>query len=212
MDDGKKLNLLHYTLLITFFGTLLWSGIKPYGYLVWFQEVIPTMISVVILMLTYRRSPMTDISYIFIWYFALILLIGGHYTYAEMPLFNYLRDTYDLSRNHYDRFGHFFQGFTPALVAREVLLRTSPLKRGKWLFFLVTCVCLAISACYELIEWLASITQDPEAAADFVGSQGDIWDAQKDMALCLVGAILSQFMLGSLQSRQLKKLRPELGK
>jgi putative membrane protein len=131
-------------------------------------------------------------------------MVGGHYTYAEMPLFNWLRDALDLSRNHYDRVGHIAQGFVPAIVAREILLRRSPLQPGKWLFFLVTCVCLAISACYEFIEWWVALASGDAVA--FLATQGDVWDTQWDMFLALCGAIASQLLLRRWHDRQLAEL------
>ena len=135
----------------------------------------------------------------------MILLVGAHYTYAEVPAFNWLRDTFDLARNHYDRVGHFAQGFVPAVIARELLLRTSPLKEGRWLFTVVTLGCLGISAAYELIEWAAAELSG-EAADAFLATQGDVWDTQKDMGLALVGAMLAQLLLGPLHSRQIAAL------
>jgi len=195
----------HLFLLISLMGILAWSAINPYKRLTWVLEVLPAVVGTVILLATYSRFRLTSISYFWIWFFSIILIVGGKYTYAQMPLFNWIRDTYELSRNHYDRFGHFFQGFTPAILTREVLLRTSPLKKGKWLFFIVCCICLAVSASYELIEWLSAEVSD-EAADAFVGAQGDVWDAQKDMGLCLLGAFFSQILLGRRQDKLLKKL------
>jgi len=139
---------------------------------------------------------------------AAILMVGGHYTYAEMPLFNWLRDVFELSRNHYDRLGHLAQGFIPAIVAREILLRRSPLRPGKWLFFVVTCVCLAISACYELIEWWVAESSGDQAVA-FLATQGDVWDTQWDMFLALLGALSSQLLLRRWHDRQLALLLSE---
>jgi len=197
----------HLTLLITLAGVFAWSMIRPYEWSTWAMEVAPAVIGTAILLAGYRRFPLTSLTYFFIWFFSIILIIGGHYTYAKMPLFDWIRDHFDLSRNHYDRVGHFFQGVTPALLTREVLLRTSPLRPGKWLFFLVTCAALAISASYELIEWLASEALE-QGAESFVGSQGDIWDAQKDMGLCLCGAIFAQGLFGSWQTHLIEKLDP----
>jgi putative membrane protein len=132
-------------------------------------------------------------------------MLGGHYTYAKVPLGFWLQDALHLARNHYDRIGHFAQGFVPAIVAREVLLRRSPLVRGKWLFFLVTCVCLGISACYELIEWLAAVLGG-SAADDFLGTQGDVWDTQWDMFMALVGALASQLLLSRTHDAQLQRI------
>ena len=204
MDKRNSAKPLHLFLLLSLAAVFLWSMIHPRQWDTWVMEVTPAVVGTAILLATYRRFRLTSVTYVMIWFFSIILIIGGHYTYAEMPLFNWLRDTYHLSRNHYDRFGHFFQGVTPALLARELLLRTSPLKRGKWLFFIVCCICLAISAGYELVEWGASVALQ-EGAESFVGSQGDVWDAQKDMFLCLCGAIAAQLALGRLQDRQLEK-------
>lgn len=181
---------------------LLWSGLRPYDHVTWLEEVLPAVLGWVILAATYRRFRLTNLTYALIWCFSLILIVGGHYTYARVPLGYWAQDLFHLSRNHFDRLGHFVQGFTPAIVAREVLLRTSPLRRGKWLAFIVLCICLAISACYELIEWFAAVVSD---ATDFVGSQGDPWDAQWDMFLCLVGAATAIMLLGRLHDRVLRR-------
>jgi putative membrane protein len=166
--------------------------------------VFPVLLAVPPLIVTRNRFRFTRLAYTLIAVHAVILMVGGKYTYAEVPAFNWLRDTFHMSRNHYDRVGHFAQGFVPALVAREVLLRTSPLRPGKWLFFLIVCVCLAISAAYELIEWLAAAISK-EAAESFLGTQGDHWDTQKDMLLALVGAIVAQVTLARWQDRAMRE-------
>lgn len=181
-----------------------WSAIKPHDYFTWFLEVFPAIIAAPILALTYRRFPLTSLAYVLIAIHAMILMVGGHYTYAEVPLFNWLRDTFHLARNNYDRVGHFAQGFVPALLAREILLRTTPLKPGKMLFFLVVCVCLAISASYELFEW-AVAEATGEAADSFLGTQGDVWDTQKDMAWALCGAVVSLLTLSRWHDRMLMR-------
>jgi putative membrane protein len=137
----------------------------------------------------------------------IILMIGGHYTYAQVPFFNWLKETFDLSRNYYDRVGHFAQGFIPAIIAREILLRASPLNRGKLLSFIVVCICMAISACYELIEWWVALATGTAAEA-FLGTQGDIWDTQWDMFLASCGAVASLILLSGLHDRFLKKISP----
>jgi putative membrane protein len=146
------------------------------------------------------------LAYVLVWVHAIILMVGGHYTYAEVPLFNWVRDAFGLARNHYDRVGHLAQGFVPAILAREVLLRTSPLRPGKWLFFLVCCVCLAISALYELVEWWAALLTSPETGTAFLGTQGDVWDTQWDIFLALVGGLIAQLALSRLHQRQLDQL------
>ncbi len=184
---------------------LIWSGIGPKDRFTWFLEVAPVLIALPILILSRRAFPLTSLAYGLLALHGVILMIGGHYTYAEMPLFNWLRDTYDLSRNHYDRLGHIMQGFVPAIVSREILLRTSPLKPGKWLFFLTLAVCLSISAFYEMIEWWVAVGSGDEAVA-FLATQGDVWDTQWDMFLALCGALCSQLLLGSRHDRQLAEI------
>jgi putative membrane protein len=171
----------------------------------WVLEVFPIFIALPILIATARRFPLTPLAYRLLFVHALILMLGGHYTYAKVPLGFWVQDALHLARNHYDRLGHFAQGFVPAIVAREVLLRRSPLVRGKWLFFLVTCVCLGISACYELIEWLAAVLGGSSADA-FLGTQGDVWDTQWDMFVALIGAISSQVLLSRLHDRELDRI------
>lgn len=167
-----------------------WSAVRPHDYFTWILEVAPAVLGFAILAATRERFPFTDLAYFLVGVHAIILMIGGHYTYAEVPLFNWIRDAFGLARNHYDRVGHFAQGFVPAILTREILLRTSPLKAGKWLFTIVLSICLAISALYELLEWGVSVASGSAGDA-FLGTQGDIWDTQKDMATCLVGAAVS---------------------
>ncbi|MEE8169907.1 MAG: DUF2238 domain-containing protein [Phycisphaerae bacterium] len=191
---------MHWALLAGGGGVLIWSGIQPHDRFTWLLEVAPAVIGAVILVSTFRRFRFSELAYVLMWLHAVVLMIGGHYTYAEVPFFNWLQDVFDLSRNHYDRLGHLMQGFAPAIVAREILLRTSPLRPGKWLFVLVTCVCLSISAAYELLEW--GVARATGSAADaFLGTQGDMWDTQADMALALIGAIGAQVLLGGWHDR-----------
>jgi len=189
-------------LLVSFFVILGWSAIKPHDYFTWFLEVLPALLALGLLVVTYRRFQFSGLTYTLMWMHSLILIVGGHYTYAEVPLFNWIRDTFGTARNSYDGVGHFAQGFFPAIIAREILLRTSPLQKGKWLSFLVVCVCLAMSAFYELIEWWVSIATGSAGDA-FLGTQGDIWDTQKDMGLCLLGSILSLLTLSKLHDQSL---------
>lgn len=188
-------------LLVIGVGLLTLSGIAPYDRATWWMEIAPILIAVPVLLVTAKSFPLTPLVYRLIFLHALILMLGGHYTYARVPLGFWVQDLFDLSRNHYDRLGHLAQGFVPALIARELLLRTSPMRQGKWLFFLVTCVCLAISACYEFIEWWAALLGGA-AATDFLGTQGDPWDTQWDMFLAFVGAMTSQLCLGRVHDRQ----------
>ena len=173
----------------------------------WILEVFPIFLAIPLLVATAKRFPLTPLAYRLLFVHALILMVGGHYTYAKVPLGFWVQDALHLARNHYDRLGHLAQGFVPAIIAREVLLRRSPLQRGKWLFFLVTCVCLAVSASYELIEWLAALLGGSSADA-FLGTQGDVWDTQWDMFMALVGAITSLLLLSRVHDRQLERLDP----
>jgi len=195
-------------LLLAVLMMLAWSGFAPKDRFTWFLEVAPVLIALPLLLATCQRFPFTSLAYGLMAVHAAILMVGGHYTYAEMPLFNWLRDVFELSRNHYDRLGHLAQGFIPAIVAREILLRRSPLRPGKWLFFVVTCVCLAISACYELIEWWVAESSGDQAVA-FLATQGDVWDTQWDMFLALLGALSSQLLLRRWHDRQLALLLSE---
>lgn len=196
---------LHASLLVLVLGVLLWSGIGPHDRFTWFLEVAPALLGMIILFITYKKFPLSNLLYILIAIHMTILMIGGHYTYAEVPFFNWLRDAYDLSRNHYDRVGHFAQGFVPALITREILLRLSPLQRGKMLSFIIICICLAISAAYELIEFGMSVATGTAADA-FLGSQGDVWDSQKDILMCLIGSIAALVTLPCFHDRSLQKL------
>jgi len=191
--------------LLIFFAVFIWSAISPHDTFTWFLEVLPAVLGLIILAVTFRIFPLTSLTYWLILIHAIILMIGGHYTYAEVPLFNWVRDTVDLSGNHYDKVGHFAQGFIPAIIAREILIRKSPLKPGKWLFWIVVSICLAISAFYELIEWWVAVASGTAADA-FLGTQGYVWDTQSDMLLALIGAISSLIMFGKYHDRLLGKL------
>ncbi len=195
-------------LLISYFLIFIWSAVKPHDYFTWFLEVAPALGGLAILIPTYLRFPLSNLFYVLVWIHAIILTIGGHYTYAEVPFFNWIRDTLGTQRNSYDGVGHFAQGFMPAIYTREILLRLTPLKRGGRLFMIVVSICLAISAFYELIEWAVAVMIG-EGANDFLGSQGDEWDTQKDMALCFIGSILAQLFLNGIHDRSLAKISKE---
>jgi putative membrane protein len=192
-------------LLATVLLVLTWSGIAPHDRFTWFLEVAPVLIGIPILLLTAKRFPLTALSYILLAIHACILMVGGKYTYAEVPFGFWVSEIMGWSRNNYDKLGHFAQGFVPAIVGREILLRTSPLRPGKWLAFLVVCICLAISATYELVEWQTAVSTG-EAAEAFLGTQGDPWDTQKDMAMAGIGAVVALITLAAVQDRQLKRI------
>ncbi|EHQ88422.1 putative membrane protein [Desulfosporosinus youngiae DSM 17734] len=202
---NNRLDPLHVGILLIFFGVLIWSAINPKDLFTWFLEVLPALIGLIVLTATYNRFRFTNLIYFLVLIHAIILIVGGHYTYAEMPLFNWLRDTFHLDRNYYDRLGHFAQGFIPAIIVREILLRKSGLTRGKLLSFVIISICLAISASYELIEW--GVAEATGSAADaFLGTQGDVWDTQWDMFMALLGAILSLVSMSNLHNKFLKEL------
>ena len=182
------------------------SGISPRDRFTWLLEVAPIFVGVPVLIATFRRFPLTPLAYRLVFVHALILMVGGHYTYAEVPLGFWMKDAFGFARNHYDRIGHFAQGFVPAILAREILLRKTPLRSRGWIFFLVTCVCLAISACYEFIEWGTAVLTGSKADA-FLGTQGDPWDTQWDMLWALIGAVTSQVLLARVHDRQIAPRR-----
>jgi putative membrane protein len=192
-------------LLLLTLAALAASGIGPKDRATWLMEVAPVLLVLPVLVATRRRFPLTPLLYVLLALHAAVLCLGGHYTYAEVPLGFWVRDALGLARNHYDRLGHLMQGFVPALLAREVLIRSSPLRPGRWLAFLVTSVALAISAAYELVEWLAAVLLGQGADA-FLGTQGDPWDTQWDMFLALCGAVLAQVLLGRAHDRALARL------
>ncbi|MDH5648481.1 MAG: DUF2238 domain-containing protein [Gammaproteobacteria bacterium] len=191
---------------ITFFAVLIWSGVYPKDYFIWLLEVFPAIIALVLLWLTRRRFPFTPLAYQLILVHSIILMIGGHYTYAEVPLFDWVRQALELERNNYDKVGHFAQGFVPAVIAREILLRNGVVTGQRWLSFIVVSICLAISAFYELIEWWVAVLSGTAAEA-FLGTQGDIWDTQSDMAVAMIGAILALAVLSNYHDKQIRMLQ-----
>lgn len=199
-ERGEALVLLGLAMV-----ALVVSGIGPRDRGTWVLEVLPVAIAAPLLAFTWERFRLTPLAYRLIFLHALILVLGGHYTYAHVPLGFWLQDLFQFARNPYDRIGHFAQGFVPAIVAREILLRVTPLAPGKMLFFLVCCVCLAISATYEFIEWWAAMALG-QGAHEFLGTQGDEWDTQWDMFLALTGAIAAQLLFGRVHDRQLAAL------
>jgi putative membrane protein len=183
------------------------SGWRPYDRATWLMEVAPAMIALPILWLTYRRFPLSTLLYVCIFIHATVLMLGGAYTYARVPLGFQLQEFFQLSRNPYDKIGHFFQGFVPALVAREILLRGHHVQGRRMLAFLVVCVVLAISATYEFIEWGAALSLG-QGADEFLGTQGDPWDTQSDMFSALVGAVTALVLFSRLHDRQLERMSP----
>ena len=192
----------HAALLVAVLAILAWSGWMPKDRFTWLLEVAPVPIAGALIAFAYPRWRFTPLVLSLIAIHAAILMVGGKYTYAEVPLFNHLRDEFGLARNYYDRVGHFAQGFVPAMVAREILLRHAVVKSGDWLFFVVTSICLAVSAFYELVEWWVAVASGTAAEA-FLGTQGDVWDTQWDMFLALCGAIAAQLLLARWHDAQM---------
>lgn len=203
---GMKMGRIEARVLVALtLAALAASGIDPYDRLTWLLETLPVMIGLPLLLLTHRRFPLTPLVVRLLFAHGLILMLGGHYTYARVPLGFWAQDAFDLARNHYDRLGHLAQGFIPAMLAREILLRRTPLVPGGWLFLLTTSTILAFSACYEFIEWWAALVIGADADA-FLATQGDPWDTQWDMFLALVGAMTAQLLLARMHDRQLGRL------
>ena len=200
-----RVDAYHWTLLSIFFVVLIWSAVRPFDRFTWFLEVVPALVALPVLLLTFARFPLTRLVYLLILLHAIVLMIGGHFTYAREPFFEWLKHAMDWPRNNYDKLGHFMQGFVPAMIAREILLRKTPLRRGGWVFFLVVCVCGALSATYELFEWLMEALSGGKAD-DFLGTQGYQWDTQTDMLMAFLGAIVAQVSLSKVHDRQLERM------
>jgi putative membrane protein len=199
-------NRLELSLFAIVVGVLIWSGVAPYDRPTWVLEVFPVLIALPLIATTRRRFPLTDLLLSMIALHCIVLMIGGHWTYARVPAGDWLRDALHLARNPYDRLGHFMQGFVPALVAREILLRLEVLRRRGFLPFLVVCICLAVSAAYELVEWAAALILG-KGADEFLGTQGDPWDTQWDMFMALVGAMSAYAFLGRAHDRAIVRLQ-----
>ncbi len=196
---------LIYSLLILIVLLLIWSAINPFDYFTWFLEVSPAVIGVIVLAFTYKRFRFTNLVYVLIFLHCVILIIGGHYTYAEVPLFDWIQDAFNQTRNNYDKVGHFAQGFVPAMITRELLIRKQVVNTNGWLNFIVVCIAMAISVTYEFIEWAVSLGTG-EGGDSFLGTQGYIWDTQSDMLYASIGAILALVLLGKYHKRQIKEL------
>lgn len=195
----------HWAYLFIFLGVAIWSGIGAYEVGLWFLEAGICIVGVTILIATYKRFKFTEMTYIFILVHLIILLVGAHYSYARVPLFDWIKDAFEQSRNNYDKVGHFAQGFIPAMIARELLIRLDVVRKKSWIPFFVVCICLAISAFYELIEWWVAVLSG-DGAEDFLGMQGYIWDTQSDMFFAMIGAICMLIFFSKLQDKQIRKI------
>ncbi len=202
---NSSLYRLPIMLLFLTLAVLIWSGLAPHDRLTWWLEVLPVLIGVPILLASAKSFPLTRLLYLLIFVHAVILIVGGKYTYARVPLGFWMQDWFEFGRNHYDRIGHLAQGFIPAILARELLLRKTPLQPGGWLFYIVISICEGFSAVFELFEWLVS-TLSGAAGDAYLATQGDIWDTQWDMWMCLIGAIAAYLLLAKLHNRELSNL------
>jgi len=200
--DMKKYLLL----LILFFIGLIASGIQPHDYFTWILEVFPGIIGLVILLFTFNKFQFTTLTYAFILVHCYILFVGGHYTYAEVPLFDWVKEVFHQSRNNYDKVGHFAQGFVPAMIVRELFVRLDIVKRGIWLPILTVCVCISISAVYELFEWFVAVVSGQSSEA-FLGTQGDPWDTQSDMLFATIGAICMVVFISKIQDKLIQGMQ-----
>ena len=192
--------------LLIYFIDFIWSAINPKDYFTWFLEVFPAIIALIILTFTYKNFKFTPLVYSLILIHSIILMVGGHYTYSEVPLFDFIKDFFNHDRNNYDKLGHFAQGFIPAMIAREIIIRKNIINIEAWRNFFIVCFCLGFSAFYELIEWWVAILSN-DSANDFLGTQGYIWDTQSDMAWALFSSIIALILLRKYHDNQLKKFK-----
>lgn len=190
------------TLLLLLLALFVWSAINPFEYFTWFLEVLPAVIGILVLLFTYKNFRFTKLVYVLIFIHCIILIIGGHYTYAEVPLFDWIQEVFHQSRNNYDKVGHFAQGFVPAMITRELLLRKNIINGKAWLNFIVVCIAMAISVTYEFIEWGVSLGTG-DGGDSFLGTQGYVWDTQSDMFYATFGAIVALVVLGKIHDKQM---------
>jgi putative membrane protein len=195
----------HIVLIFLFLAGLIVSAINPHDYFTWILEVFPAIIGFIVLVCTYKRFTFTYLTYVMILLHCYVLFIGGHYTYAEVPAFNWVRDVFHQSRNNYDKVGHFFQGFVPAMIARELFIRLHIIQKKTWMPVLIICVCGTISLLYELLEWLVSATSG-QAGDSFLGTQGDIWDTQSDMLFAIIGASCMVLLFSKFLDKEIEKM------
>jgi len=204
MSENNSVNRFHIVLLVSLFFVLVWSAIKPHDYFTWFLEVLPALLAVGIFAFFYNRFRFTNLVYAIVWLHCIVLMVGAKYTYAEVPLFDYFKEVFGWTRNNYDKVGHFMQGFSPALVAREVFIGQNIVNGNGWTLFLAVAVPLAFSAFYEFVEWWVAVATGDSAEA-FLGTQGYEWDTQTDMFMCLLGSIASLIIFKPLQDRQMSE-------
>ena len=204
-ENNNSVSKFHIFLLVSLLFVLIWSAIKPHDYFTWFLEVLPALVAVAIFASTFKRFRFTNLVYAVVWFHCIVLIVGGKYTYAEMPLFDYIGNFFGWTRNNYDKVGHFMQGFSPALIAREVFIRRNIINGKWWTYFMAVAVPLAFSAFYEFVEWWVAVATGDSADA-FLGTQGYVWDTQTDMFMCFIGSILALLLLTGWQNKEMKNL------
>jgi len=202
---------IYWILLVLFLVGLIVSGIHPNDTYTWILEVFPAVIGLLVLIFTFQKFRFTDLVYVLILAHCYILFVGGHYTYAEVPLFDWVKELFNQNRNNYDKLGHFAQGFIPAAIVRELFIRLNVVKKGAWLSFLTVCVCISISVLYEFIEWFVAVASGQSAEA-FLGTQGDVWDTQKDMLWAMIGAVCMVVFMAKIQDKHIQKFEKQLKK
>jgi putative membrane protein len=198
---------IYPVLIVLFFAGLIVSGINPHDYFTWILEVFPAILGFIVLALTFKRFRFSNLTYIMILVHCYVLFIGGHYTYAEVPAFNWIKEIFHQTRNNYDKVGHFTQGFVPAMIARELFIRLQVVQKKSWLGFLTVCVCVTISVLYEFLEWFVAIISGGSGDS-FLGTQGYIWDTQSDMLYAMIGATCMVIFFGKLQDEAVRKVVP----
>lgn len=207
INSRRKMQMNKYYILpVLFLIGFIWSGINPHDHFTWILEVFPAILGAIVLLSTFRRFRFTYMAYLLVLVHCYILFIGGHYTYAEVPLFDWIRDTLHQSRNNYDKVGHFAQGFIPAIITREIFIRHGILKKEQWLPFVIVCVCVTISVMYEFLEWFVAIVTG-ESSDSFLGTQGYAWDTQSDMLFAFIGSICMVLFLSRMHDRQLDRMK-----
>jgi putative membrane protein len=195
----------HWLKILLFIAGLSLSAIQPFDYFTWFLEITPAIVGLLILIFTYKSFRFTELTYFFILIHCYILFIGGHYTYAEVPIFNWIKDVFGQARNNYDKVGHFAQGFIPGLIARELFIRKQVVKKGFWLSLITVCVCLSVSVVYELGEWMVAVLTGA-SSEHFLGTQGYVWDTQSDMLYALIGVVCMLLFMSRIQDRSIARL------
>lgn len=200
---------MRITWLVIFFIVLFWSAIGPKDFILWLLQITPVVVGFFLLVFTHKKFPLTRLLYLLILIYSIIIMVGSHYSYSEVPLFDSIRPYFGFERNNYDKIGHFAQGFVPALIVREILIRKNVVESRSWMNFFIICICLAFSAFYEFVEWGVAVLSGKPAAVS-LGTQGFIWDTQADMAFALIGSLVALIFFSKIHDKELKRLTPSI--